>query len=429
MSQGSLPPTHRVRSRTPWLRLLILLFVAGGLAGLGMWGLVWWEERPLSHIEGLLKQQKPEDALHAADQYLHQYPQHGKAASLKARALVELRRPGPALEIFQVIGADGFAETHAWAQALLQEEHWSQALLLLERCLTWEPDNPETLHEITACRTMLGLYDDAIASAKLLAKHSEYVVRAYVQLGTIYDHQRKFQAASEAWGHVLELDPDAKQVQVPLHEFTSRYGSTLISAGHPEAAIPVLNRSLEIRPTAEAWYQFGQALSETGNEVKALDAWNNALQLQPQHQKAREMLAQQALRAQMPQEALALLEPLETLDPLPSSVSYLLQRIQAALGNAEKARHWEQTTIALRKQETLRQQLDQLLVEQPQSFWARVVRCYRFAEVGNWEEAADLVGILEKQAPQEAFVHDLATAIQARGMLPDLHRLPLKQTP
>jgi hypothetical protein len=54
------------------------------------------------------------------------------------------------------------------------------------------------------------------------------------------------------------------------------------------------------------------------------------------------------------------------------------------------------------------------------------MRAYRFAEQGNWIEAEALTEDVLREAPQESFVQELAVAVQRRGELPALEKLPVK---
>ncbi len=67
------------------------------------------------------------------------------------------------------------------------------------------------------------------------------------------------------------------------------------------------------------------------------------------------------------------------------------------------------------------------MTRSPHSFWANVARAHRFAALGNWQQAEDMLNELAREAPQDAFVQDLAAAVRKRGDLPPLERLPVKQ--
>jgi hypothetical protein len=70
--------------------------------------------------------------------------------------------------------------------------------------------------------------------------------------------------------------------------------------------------------------------------------------------------------------------------------------------------------------------LHQLLVDAPESFWARAYRAYRFAEEGNWEEAGVILSSLQSGEKKNAFVEELLEAVRRRRALPPIERFPTK---
>jgi hypothetical protein len=105
----------------------------------------------------------------------------------------------------------------------------------------------------------------------------------------------------------------------------------------------------------------------------------------------------------------------------------LYQRAHTLAGDETEAEAWRERTEKLRTRERFEGILEDVLVNEPQSFWARVVRAYRFAQRGNWSEAEFMISRLQKEAPDEPFVRDLAAALAGHSELPALERLPVVQ--
>ncbi|MBI5758348.1 MAG: tetratricopeptide repeat protein [Planctomycetales bacterium] len=407
-------------------KLVTAMIVVVGMAMGTICGWVWWEDRPLRLAEAALLRNDSREALRLANAYLAGDSQNGRAQGLKARALVGLNRWDEAIQIFSRHGAASFEELHALAQALLHLHHWSEALPVLDDLLKRQPKHADVLHEITACRSFLGRHDEALRSAQQLAELPGFEARGFVQLGTLHQAQRNRQSAVEAWSRVLTFVPDATNLQIPPHEFFLAYGGALLDNGQPREAIPVLERSVKSQDNAEAHTRLAEALTQLGDADRSLVEWKRVVELDPPNRLARETLAQLALEQGEATQAFDWLRPLAVTSGLPSTTTYLLQRIHLLLGHADEAALWQQRTDDARRREKLTSSVNQVLREAPLSFWARAVRAYRFAEQGNWIEADHLTQSLAREAPQEPFVRELSVAVGKRGPLPSLELLPIK---
>lgn len=392
----------------------------------GLGGLVWWQERPLRLAETALSHGDAREALRLVNASLTSNFADERALGIKGRAQVALGRWDEAIATFSRVGAANNEELHSLAQALLHRQRWTAALPILEQLEKRLPHNPDVMHEITACRAFLGRFDEALRSAQKQATIPGQEARAFVQIGTLHHDRGNRKSAVDAWTRVLELSPDASGLQIPAAEFLQSYGDVLIENGQPQAAIPHLKRSVELRESAEAWARLGEAHSLLGQSAESIAAWKRTIELDATNRAAREALANLSLGRGDAEGALDWLRPLLSNEDLPSSTTYLVQRIYLQLGHADEATVWQQRTEQCRHREKLATTVDQLLRESPQSFWARVMRAYRFAEQGNWTEAEALSELVLREAPGESFVKDLAAAVQTRGSLPSLERLPVK---
>jgi tetratricopeptide (TPR) repeat protein len=339
--------------------------------------------------------------------------------------LVALGRPGEAIAWFERVGAAAPEDLHAWAEAYLMRQQYSLAHPLLERVLQLEPNNRDALYEITACRTRLGLYDQAMESARRFAQLPGCEARGYVFLGTLQSDLGNYQEAADSYAQVLKFDPEVKDLQVPGYDFLIQYGRTLLRAGRAAQALAPLEQSISLQPSAEAYALLGEARAQLGETSAAAEAWRAAVSLESQHRAAREALANAELSQGRGEEALKWLAPLETGPPLNASTAYLFQRAYTLLKNEEAARQWTERTEKLRRAESLQSAVANLLTVSPQSFWARVIRARQFAVDGNYPQAEAMVEPLLKQAPNEPFVAALAEAVRNRSEPPSLEQIPL----
>lgn len=391
-----------------------------------IWGVVWYQnDRPIRQIESLLKSGQSSQALVQVGAFLRDHPDDVRAQVLRARILVEAGLLKEALRVFHSVGASEVADLHAWAKAHLLRQEWSDAQPVLERLLQLAPDDPDALHEITACRSFLGNFRDAFESARRLSTQRGHEARAWLQIGTLHENLGNDQSAIEAWENVLQYAPDANNLQVTAADFFGEYGRVLLKGGRPDQARTALERSLEMRDSPEVRTTLGRAEQQLGDETAAIAHWKRAVESAPSLREPREFLAQAAILAGDFSGAKAWLLPVLEQPKPPSSCTYLMQRICQALGERDDAQTWQERTDQIRKKEKLQSAINHTLIEAPESFWARAIRAYQFAEGGNWRQAEVLTESLFAEAPNEPFVRALANSLHTRGALPSLELLPL----
>ncbi|MBM4000475.1 MAG: tetratricopeptide repeat protein [Planctomycetes bacterium] len=408
------------------LRKGITLAAIVGVAAVGAsFGVTWYRERPLAEAEAAMDAGDYDAVFSLVSPFLQRYPDNSRALALKARMLVLMRDPSEAIRIFDRIGAANAKDLHAFARAYLLQEHWSVAMPLLEQTARLDPNNADALYELTSCRMRLGFLQEALDSAQRFAELSSSPARGYVFLGSIQNDLKNRAEAASAYAKALELEPDATNLQVPPFDFLDEYARTLLALGRGEEASALLEKSRAIRHSPRNWTMTGRALAGLGRSDEAAAAWRAAIELDPNADQAREDLAGLELRNGNPDKALEWLAPLESRPVLPSSAAYLFQRAHTLRKDEEKAKAWAARTEQLRKGEQIQHAVESVLVEAPQTFWARVVRAYRFAQQGNWVQARTLMATASAEESDDPFVRDLARALEQRGDLPPLDRLPI----
>jgi tetratricopeptide (TPR) repeat protein len=366
-------------------------------------------------------------AIALANRFLREHPGHGRASALKARGLVAIGDADAAIDLFERVGAEDARDFHAWAKALLQQEKWSTAEPLLQHVLASGIDRPDVLHELAACRAKLGDYAGAVSAAEEFSREPGFAARGHLLLGTIHQERGNLQRAAEAWGEVVKIDPEAKGLQVASAPFFLEYGSVLTTLGEPEKAVDLLQRSLALESGADTLVALGDAYSQLGRTKDAEDSYRRALELNPAEINARKGLAELALTQGDADQALTWLTPIESASRMTSQLAYLFQRTYTRLSDPEAAERWRIKADDLRHQERIADTARQILQNAPESDWARIIRAYRFAEAGNWEEAEHILRPLATAAKDQPFIQSLIDAVRTRGTLPSLDGIPLRQ--
>lgn len=384
------------------------------------------QERALAVVEQLLAAGDLRAANREVAAYQREHPDDSRVIGLRARILLKAGRPREAVNLFERYGAASAVDLHAWAQACIMQSQWSLAAPILTRFLQLAPNDTNGLYELMVCNIRMSRLTEALDLAEQLARLPGQEVVGHLYLGTVQNDLKNEQQAVAEFGQVLRLDPELRKLSVPAEDFLSQYGGTLVSLGRSDEAVSLLQRSLEIRPTPAAAVSLGQAQLQLGVAQQAVANWKLAVELDPQSHRAREGLADVALREGHAQEALGWLRPLEESARLEPATTYLFQRIYQRLGETSQAAIWQARTAELRQQREIESAVDRLLIEAPSSYWAQVARAYRFAETGNWSEAHGTLQQLRDADPQHAFVEQFRNAVRTRGTLPPLREIPIR---
>jgi tetratricopeptide (TPR) repeat protein len=408
-------------------RRLTQLAVALACAAGAVWAYLAYVERPVKQAEQQLNLGNAKRSISLVDYYLVSHPQDARALAIKARALVELQRPAEAIPIFDEIGAATVADLRALARAFLLQEQWSRAQPVLEHILRLKPQDPDALHELTVSRVRMGLLEEALETAKQLTAVPGQQTRGLVMQAAITNDIGDQKQSIALYRSVLELDPDARNLQLAPEEFFLQFGSVLLNSGNPAEAIEMLERTVALRPNPTALIGIGNASSQLNQRPRALQAWQSALELDPRNRAARESLAKSALQDNDFEAAKKWLLPIQNNPDLRSSTAFLFQRVLTLAGNQEEGAKWAERAEKLRQREQTEAILDELLLRSPKSFWATVVRAHQFAQLGNWGQARDMVRELMKSEPDEPFLQKLSEAVQKRGPLPSIDELPIKK--
>lgn len=397
--------------------------------GVGLLTFAWWEDRPLREISALLESGDSQMSLKLADEFLARHPQDSRAQILKARSLSARGNHVAADSLFQrvALASNGFPDDAAamrdWAESLLHIEQWSRAIALLETLSANVQADPEILYRLTVARIRVSRYDAALESAQQLAAISGHEDQSRVMIGTIHHDRGNHRAALDAWEAILRTNPDAKNLQIPPEEFLAMAGEELLLCGIPQRAADLLERSVRTSPAARSYALLGEAWSQVGRKADAIHAWETALQHEPLNSQAREELANVALQAGQPQQAMDLILPLTKSETLKSSSAFILQRAYTQLKNDERAEHWRNRANELREREKRRSTVKELLQNSTTPFWTGFLRAYQLADQQKWDKARSIISELLAERPDEPLLLRLAEAVDRQGTLPSVDEL------
>ena len=234
-------------------------------------------------------------------------------------------------------------------------------------------------------------------------------------------------SAAAAYERVLELSPDAADLQLPPHDILLQYGNTLLDQGDAAAAMAQFQRSIAVAPTGEAFFRLGRAAAQLGDQEAACEAWEQAVAIQPTSVSPREALAEAALGNVDIPAAQEWLAPLTNVAGERAETAYLFQRIAASQDDQEAFARWKAIADTARERQQRERLIEQFVIAAPTNPWAMAVRAHRFAAAGNWQQAGDLLEGLPSSFDEEPFVQDLRAAVEAQGPLPSLDAVPVNE--
>jgi tetratricopeptide (TPR) repeat protein len=405
-------------------RLAIVGVLAAGVIAVFA-GILWMQDAPIRDAQQRLADGDSETAIRLIRSWEKTHSPTGRSQALLARSLAESGDFHRAITIFEAVGVANAEEIHSWARAYLSVHQWSSALPLLKDLRSRDHEDADVLHELAACQAKLGMLEEALETGNEFKSHDKYAHRAWLLIGVIHTQRGNKTAAIEAWRQIEKYDPEYRDLQLPPEEFLTQFASLQIELGQTEEAVKLLTKALSIHETAEAQFQAGLAADLNGDQATAKQRWQRALELDGVHRNARESLTRLAIAAGDTDAALALLLPIVGQDSNRSSTTYLMQRVAQLQSDSEQATIWQKRTELLRKREAIDSTVNRLLTEDPNSYWAQVVRSYQFADRGDFQQAQQLLERIRVEN-EDSFVTDLRKAVATRGRLPDKYQIPIK---
>lgn len=158
------------------------------------------------------------------------------------------------------------------------------ALTMMEHA-TQQPDaNPKYLLELAELYAQHGRLSDAIGSCKSYLAQSPTPIPGLLALATLYENQGNFSAAEDMLHQAVDAaGDDVESKMVRLNEL----GTRLRRMGKIPEAVDALNQAIELEPNrTELRYNLGNALMDNGAPDEAIKQYQTVLDVIPQHAEA-----------------------------------------------------------------------------------------------------------------------------------------------
>jgi tetratricopeptide (TPR) repeat protein len=204
--------------------------------------------------------------------------------------------------------------SYAQGLAQLSLDDYAKALPYFERATEIDPSYAEAWYQSGYCNGILGRHTDALRASKQAAKLRPDWAAAYVNIGTSSFALGLYKDAADAYKQAIKLDDDNAEIQYALgltygklnrtdEEILAYKRALALKPDHansiekiglayfkqkryPEAA-NAFEQLKTYKPDDKTYNNLGESLFEEGKTEESLDAFNNAVSINPDFDKAR----------------------------------------------------------------------------------------------------------------------------------------------
>ena len=227
-----------------------------------------------------------------------------------------------ALEIARGDGTGDLSIDLGLARLYMDRDRAADAIPLLRRIVAEQPQFAEGSILLAEAQEATGAVEAAIETLSTLLDDQPQSFRARVQIAELYDRQRQWTEAAQAWAAVQKLNARNTEVM-------ARRASSLMNGGRPADARDVLREALKISPNdVRLSFMLAQAQRD-GGDLEGAEATARALKAaHPEDARTTYLLAQTLEARGRHQEIVDLMKPeidrLRAAKAKPGQVALLL---------------------------------------------------------------------------------------------------------
>jgi protein O-mannosyl-transferase len=172
------------------------------------------------------------------------------------------------------------------AAALQEKGRLEEAKEAIHRAIEINPSSALAYNNLASLLSRLGKNDEALnfyRKALELKPETRLLAEIQFNLGNLFTEQGKRDEAIASFRQTLSWNPEHVQAKVNL-------GALLYLSGNFDEAISLYQQAIQQKPDASAYYLLGLAMSEHGQIRESVQYFRLALQLNPDHDKAKQRL-------------------------------------------------------------------------------------------------------------------------------------------
>jgi tetratricopeptide (TPR) repeat protein len=268
---------------------------------------------------------------HALD-HLQRQPWSRAAALGAARCLSRLDYSEQAEAYFRRAGHLTLADQQLRAYGLARGPHPELAITAYNEILARWPDNLTALRRLAAVQLARNNTHELHELAERISGTPGGAVLGHTLRGVIYHNDQNPQRAVISFEHVLQLDPDLREMPLPHRLFWSHLTADLIESGRIDDASRYLAKAVADTHDADFMNQLGLIYSLQGAADDAERCFHQAAEWAPSDYRPHLNLAKLALQHGDREKALKYLNTANVLEPRQYDVLYSLASVYRQLG-------------------------------------------------------------------------------------------------
>ena len=157
-------------------------------------------------------------------------------------------------------------------------KNYEEASDMYKKALKYKP-SAKTHMKIGDAYLFEGRHDEALAEYEAANEIEPNIADVRYAIGLVYSIQRNYHYAISEFEKALEIDPSHSKASGYLAKAYYNNGEQLIKENKAEEALPYINKSIDLRESAEAYGRLGWAHTKLGNNNKAEEALKKAIEL------------------------------------------------------------------------------------------------------------------------------------------------------
>jgi tetratricopeptide (TPR) repeat protein len=319
-----------------------------GIGSLTAWNLA--RSQALEHAQRAFARGDLTVALGHALGHLGRRPWSREAALLAARCLSRLDFAGEAEPYYVRAGQLTLSDLQVRAYGLVRSPHPERAVTAYNEILARSPENVTALRRLAAVELALNDTSELLKLAQRLSQIPSGAVIGTTLRGVIHHNEKNRQDAVAAFEHVVELDPELREMPLSHRVFWGYLADDLIGIGRIDQARRHLTRVLEKESDPELMNTLGHTYFLQGELDDAERCFLKAVEWDQSYYAPYMNLAKLALQRRNHQVALHHLDQARVLAPRQHSVLYNLIAVYRQLGRTDEAERVQEMVNQLREQ-------------------------------------------------------------------------------